>query len=135
MLYVAVPVFLTWSIGSYLATPVLTGFEGIFPPQPLWVHGLQAVFVALLAAWTVSFTVDIRPWLAASVRRAAGTVAAVVFGVTLLLNTPQGPTVVQQVVLPTVNALGTAIPTAVGLYLYRGRSSASKFGNSSEGDA
>lgn len=133
-LYVALPVFVTWFVGGQAAGALLSNIE-LFPDIPIWVHAIQGVFVAALAAGTVQFLSEVRPTLVASIGRAAGSVTLAVFTVTLFMNGMKGASLVQQLVIPGINALGTGIPTFVGLYLYRGRSSASPIGNKGESSA
>jgi len=96
---------------------------------------LQAGVAATLAAGTVDLLGEYRPSLVASIGRTAGSVAAVMFVATLLVNVPNGANPVTLATTLIVNPLGTGIETVIGLYLYRRRSSALKIGNtSSKGD-
>ena len=119
--------FLGWLIGqSFLKVPWVD-----IGPQPVTSIVLMSGMAAIVAAGTVDILGDIRPALVRSIGRTAGSVAAVMFLVTLAFNVTKGVSAPVLATTLVANSLGTGIETAIGLYLYRGRSSASKFRNTS----
>lgn len=132
-IYVAVSVFLLWLFTNSVAVAIrgteftITAITAGIVAQALIGGGVAAATVVLISDYQ-------REWLTSIWKPAVG-VAVVMVVFTALANVTKDATLIEHGVAIVSNSLGTGVGTAIGLSLYRGRSSASLIGLNSGGSA
>jgi len=118
------PVFLLWIASNVVAA----GIRGTAFTLETITFGVvpQAAFAGILTMSLVVLISDHRSEWLHSTWKTAGTVAGATLPVTAVMNVTVEVSLTEQLLALVANSLGTGFGTAIGLYLYRGRSSALK---------